>query len=366
MNFSGSYDPADVTFLLTPLRLEPTPVEEKERLIQSGRRHYSEMIGVESAPDATYLRYFDAAMVREGPRFARDVAALALALAPRPDQSGRALVLVSLARAGTPIGVLLLRALRHLGQPVRHYSISIIRDRGIDTAALDLILAEHEAGDLVFVDGWTGKGAISDELRASGGAYAAARGVSLDTSLAVVADLGGYAGLAATHDDYLIPSSILNAAVSGLVSRTIRAADAAPGALDGCVFYEDLVSADRSRWFVDALMNPLRAALADETLQPARRDEVCSASIRARSELMVDEIKRRFDVGDRNRIKPGIGEATRALLRRVPERLLLQSAEGADLEHLRLLAARRGVPMEIEAGLPYRAVALIRSLGADS
>ena len=369
MTFSGSYAPADVTFLLTPLQLESTPVEEKERLIQSGRRHYSEMIGVERAPDATYLGFFEAAMAREGARFARDVAALALALAARAScqgRQGRELVLVSLARAGTPVGVLLRRALQHLGRRVRHYSISIIRDRGIDTAALDLILAEHEAGDLVFVDGWTGKGAIADELHASGGAYAAARGVSLDTSLAVVADLGGCAGLAATHDDYLIPSSILNAVVSGLVSRTIRAADASPGALDGCVYYEAMVSADRSRWFVDALMAPLHAALGDGTLQRARRDEAHSAVLRARSEQMVDDLKRRFDVTDRNRIKPGIGEATRALLRRVPERLLLQSAEGVDLEHLRLLAARRGVPVEIEPALPHRAVTLIRSLGADS
>jgi hypothetical protein len=48
---------------------------------------------------------------------------------------------VSLARAGTPMGALLARALRWLGRTdVRHYSISIIRDRGIDENALAFIL----------------------------------------------------------------------------------------------------------------------------------------------------------------------------------------------------------------------------------
>ena len=63
--FSGSYDPDDVTFLLKPVRLEPTAVAEKERLIQSGRRHYSEMIS------------------REGPALARLPACLSRGAAPR-------------------------------------------------------------------------------------------------------------------------------------------------------------------------------------------------------------------------------------------------------------------------------------------
>src|SRR5215212_759438 len=83
--FSGSYDPADVTFLLKPVRLEPTGVAEKERLIQSGRRHYSEMIARESLPSEPYLRAFRAATAREKGRLARDVLCLARHLsATRP------------------------------------------------------------------------------------------------------------------------------------------------------------------------------------------------------------------------------------------------------------------------------------------
>lgn len=44
-----------------------------------------------------------------------------------------------------------------------HYALSIVRGRGIDTAALAWI-AEHPSADVQFVDGWTGKGAIAREL----------------------------------------------------------------------------------------------------------------------------------------------------------------------------------------------------------
>lgn len=41
-----------------------------------------------------------------------------------------------------------------------HYGISIIRDRGIDTTALEMIERRHGPRGIVFVDGWTRKGAM--------------------------------------------------------------------------------------------------------------------------------------------------------------------------------------------------------------
>lgn len=60
--FAGSYDPRAVTFLLDRVRIEPTSVFEKERLLQAGQRHYSEMIGPEAPPDDAYLALFRAAI----------------------------------------------------------------------------------------------------------------------------------------------------------------------------------------------------------------------------------------------------------------------------------------------------------------
>ena len=48
---------------------------------------------------------------------------------------------------------------------VPHYSISIIRGRGIDNNAMKYLLSRYEPGQLLFVDGWIGKGAILNELK---------------------------------------------------------------------------------------------------------------------------------------------------------------------------------------------------------
>ena len=45
--------------------------------------------------------------------------------------------------------------------------MSIIRDRGLDPFALQYILQQHPHSPIVFVDGWTGKGAIYGELQRS-------------------------------------------------------------------------------------------------------------------------------------------------------------------------------------------------------
>lgn len=162
LGFSGSYDPADVTFLLTPVVVDFVDVAAKEALIQSGRKHYSEMLAREKPPSPEYMAVFHQAFAANRDRVGRDVARLAKALAARGEDGE--IVLVSLARAGTPIGVLLRRALVALGRMAVHYSVSIIRDRGIDPLAMAAILARHDPASIVFVDGWTGKGAIGGEL----------------------------------------------------------------------------------------------------------------------------------------------------------------------------------------------------------
>jgi hypothetical protein len=60
-----------------------------------------------------------------------------------------------------------------------------------------------------------------------------------------------------------------------------------------------------------------------------------------------------------NLVKPGVGEATRVLLRRVPWKILAKRGAGADLDHIRLLAEQRGVPVEEVDELPYSCVGLI-------
>ncbi|MBP3934314.1 MAG: hypothetical protein J6D44_10650, partial [Pseudomonas sp.] len=162
---SGSYDADDVHFLLRAMQIEVTDVQEKERLIQTQQRHYSEMISQEHAPSDTHKSLYQLALAQNGARMAGDVQALAQALNER--YSGPSIALVSFVCAGLPLGVLLRRALLDLGREAAHYGISIIRDRGIDNVALEAIIKAHGAENIVFVDGWTGKGAISGQIRES-------------------------------------------------------------------------------------------------------------------------------------------------------------------------------------------------------
>ena len=235
----GSYAPGDVTFLLKVLALEPTPISEKERYIQSGTKHYSEMISRERAPSAAYWRVFGEAMARNLERFSQHLLNLAAYL-DESTLSGE-VVLVSLARAGTPVGVALTRLLRtRFSREVQHYSVSIIRDRGIDENALRYILNCHAESRIHFLDGWTGKGVIAKELQKSVTDFNAKHSTGLPTQLLAVSDLCGSAAHSATFEDYLIPSAILGGVVSGLVSRSILNEQIGADDFHGCVLLDDL------------------------------------------------------------------------------------------------------------------------------
>ena len=66
-------------------------------------------------------------------------------------------------------------------------------------------------------------------------------------------------------------------------------------------------------------------------------------------------------ISDVNLIKPGIGEATRVLLRRTPRLLIVRDAAAPEVAHLVLLAQEKNVAVMVDPALPYHAVSLIRS-----
>jgi hypothetical protein len=285
-----------------------------------------------------------------------DLAAIIAARRPRE------ITLVSLARAGTPIGVVLKHILgEFLGRQSLHYSISIIRDRGIDRNALRFILNEEgrDPSGVVFVDGWTGKGVIARELAQAVADFARAQGIRLDDSLFTLADLAGV-GVAPSDEDYLIPSSILNATMSGLISRSVLNEQIGPSDFHGCVLYREFANADLSVWLVDTLLEDARKRLA-AGYQP-RPIPIDSSQVRERSTRLIAALKDRFDITDVNLIKPGIGEATRVLLRRVPELLLIRDPQAPEVAHLQQLAQEKAVRCEVDPTLPYQAISIIKGL----
>ncbi|MBC7800132.1 MAG: cysteine protease StiP family protein [Gemmatimonadaceae bacterium] len=349
---AGSYEPRDITFLLTPVSLSVTDIASKERLIQGGHRHYSEMISAEDPPSAEHRAIYDAALDAGAARMGREVAALAKAIAQ--DVPGP-VTFASLLRAGVPLGILLGRALRRLGVDAAHFGVSIIRDRGLDHAAVAHILERRPPAGLVFVDGWTGKGAIAAELGRS------LAGSMIPPRLVVLADPCGRAWLAASGEDWLIPSGVLGATVSGLVSRTILNDAIGPGRFHGCMTWHHLAPHDVSRAFVDRVWTHVEAYLPHQPAAlwtDADRRRARTGSIDA-----LHAVAARFGIDDLNRVKPGIAEATRAVMRRVPHRVLVASLDDPDVGGLRHLADRSGVPIEVASDLgPYRAITLIRKV----
>ncbi|WP_433326008.1 cysteine protease StiP family protein [Spirillospora sp. CA-294931] len=357
----GSYAREDVTWLLKDLssvRLE-APTEEREAAIQAGRAHYAESLPVEYQPSPAYQRLFHEALDTSAERLAYAVGLITeMILAER----GSGAVLVSLARAGTPVGVLARRWARFAhGLDLPHYAVSIVRGRGIDAVALRYLAAHHDPSAVMFVDGWTGKGAITRELAAALDEHADATGERFAPDLAVLADPGRCTNLYGTRDDFLIPSACLNSTVSGLVSRTVlNDRLIGPGDFHGAKFYAELAPDDVSGRFLDAVC----ARFPDVAERVAKDLPALRASDRAPDWSGWEAVRRvgaEHGVDDLNLIKPGVGETTRVLLRRVPWKILARADAGPDLTHIRLLAAEREVPViDVDpVALPYACVGLI-------
>ncbi|WP_280301026.1 phosphoribosyltransferase domain-containing protein [Nocardia neocaledoniensis] len=361
----GSYAAEDVSWLLKDLShvdLE-ADVAERERRIQAGIAHYAESLPVEYQPDARYRELFDRVLADSAERLALAVATVAeLVVAER----GADVVLVSLARAGTPVGVLMRRWLASgVGRPpvsVPHYAVSIVRDRGIDAVALDYLAHHHDPAKIVFVDGWTGKGAITHELTAALDAYHAAGGARFNDELVVLADPANCVRTYGTRDDFLIASACLNSTVSGLVSRTVlNDTLIGPGDFHGAKFYRELAGEDVSNQLLDTVTAAFekvrdRVPAAVAEIQASDRTPNWSGW------ASVERVKAEYGVATVNFVKPGVGETTRVLLRRVPWRVLVREADAPEHAHIRLLAAARNVPVEVVPDLAYSCMGLIKEL----
>ena len=370
-NFSGSYLPPEVTLLLDIVSadsvndISPT---QKEALIQSGQRHYSDMLTLEKPPSATHEALYNQALAAGKQRMANDVTSLAFSLHQLFHacvSASQPLILVSLVRAGLPIGVLLQKALSDASASYalasQHYGVSIIRDRGLDPVALQYILQQHPHSPIVFVDGWTGKGAIYGELQRSLAQITDKRqqaqlfhqgdGV---IPLVTLADPAGVAWLSASNDDWLMPASLLNSTVSGLISRTLYREPS--DGMHQAVYYDKLQPWDRSGDFIQTI-----DALRQQTSLPTPLTGKLLPTFATQS--VIDDLATRFAINNRNRIKPTIAEATRAILRRDPECVLVnEMADGQDTALLRHLCEEKNIQLIADASIaPYQAVTIIKN-----
>lgn len=363
-----SYDSNDVEILLNDLTgvMVPLSTEEREKRIQSGL-HYSSMLPLEKLPSKEYLDLYFGAVEHHKHEIAQMIANLAAMLSaksPRP-------IIVSLARAGIPVGVLLKRYLAEfLDCECPHYAISIIRDKGIDVNAMEYIYereistGKSTTDDIFFVDGWTGKGAIKTQLSEAVESLIQAdkKWLGLRDDLYVLADPANITPFCGTHKDFLLPTACLNSIVSGLISRSILSEHVNVSNRDfhGAVYFADFEPQDLSRSFVDEI---------SECFAPVSDEQSVSEELSESGMSVVKRICGHYDIKDYLKVKPGIGETTRVLLRRVPWAVLIDEhadRNDFDLQHIFALCKEkkvRVIPYNLGS---YKACGIIKELGADA
>lgn len=363
----GSYEACDVIFLLKDIGpyIKEQGNEEREKAIQSGK-HYSEMLPIEYKPTQEYIDLFHKSLLETSYRLALATAIVSENILKK---RGKNVVLVSLARAGTPIGVLIKRYIKqfyNINAP--HYSISIIRDKGIDKNAITYILQRHLNCEIQFIDGWTGKGAITKELINSVLDFEREFGMegnTLSKDMAVLADPGCCANIFGTRDDFLIPSACLNSTISGLMSRTVCRDDLI-GPLDfhGAKFYKEYKNEDLSNYFVNTVSRHFYEAhlQAKSILKKNPEFGIDKTPVwlgkKEATKIMTD-----FKINNINLVKPGVGETTRVLLRRVPWKILVKDIRNPDIKHVLILARDRGVPVIEYPNISYSCYGLIKPMG---
>ena len=377
-----SYSKDDVIVLLKDLSadMKEMSTEEREAAIQSGT-HYSEMLPEEKAPSEEYESLYNKALTEKKVEIAEGIAKVAeIMWAERVskndgiDMISDLPIIVSLARAGIPVGILIKRYLKHkYGVDCPHYAISIIRDKGIDENAMNFIhnneIANNKntVGNIFFVDGWTGKGAIKTQLDEAVEELKnkdLSKWDRLSNELYVLADPANITYYCGTHADYLLPSACLNSTVSGLTSRTILNSnvDVKAGDFHGATYFEKFESIDKSNEFIDSVSNEFaNIECVDATIKQLK-DNWCGMDI-------VNDICTCMNVEDFKKVKPGIGETTRVLLRRVPWKVLINkdiSEDDPDIQHILVLCKEKNIPtMRWDLG-NYKVCGIIKELSADA
>ena len=313
---------------------------------------------IEYAVGDKYLNLFYTALEKEKVKLAFGIAILSEKILK---SKGEKVVLVSLARAGTPIGILVkryIKAIYNLELP--HYTISIIKDKGMDENAIKYILNQHENYSIQFIDGWTGKGTIKTVLHKALQDFFTKYEISLDDSLAVLADPAGIAQMYGLREDFLIPSSCLNSTVSGLVSRTVLRGDIiGTDDFHGAKYYKNLENSDVSNKYLDIV-----CSCFNQVQQDAKK-AIINWQVDTIQNLGISDVNtiiKLYGIEDINFIKPGIGETTRVLLRRIPYKIIVRDKEDVKVKHIILLAKEKGVPVEEANLIAYNCVGIIKNM----
>lgn len=332
----------DVILLLTDVtgRVEPVSMDERAERVAKGE-HVRSIIINEYEVSQQYRDIVHKHMDNYIENMAKYVGILAEQLW---QVKGNELVLVDIVRAGIPIGILVKNYIKkYYNVDIYHYGISLVK--GLDPNAMHYIINKHGTKGIQFIDGWTGKGTVAKEVRNSAKEYD-----GVDTSLAVLSDCINQAKYTGTREDVYIPHSPLNAAVTGLVSITVKnQIYSGDNGFHAALYLKDLEEYDESQDFVDKVSSKFTKQKPYEINSDKQVDDT-----------EIDKIAERLK-RDKKLLNPGINEAARAVLRRDLEELIVCNKADYDLLPLIELAKSKGVDVrEVDWLKGYKAVSVAK------
>lgn len=347
----------DCIYLLKDLTdiIPETSLEEKERMIAQGIS-YSEMISKEEPVSDEVNEIFKNEMKKNAPTLASLIENISKRMYKI---GGENTIIVSLARAGSPIGAAIKRFYTACGLNIPHYSISIIRGKGIDENALNYIREHHPNGKMIFVDGWTGKGSITNELRKAISTYNEKYNTNISSDLVVLADPAKLSKIAGTQEDICISNACLNSTVSGMVSRTIHNTQyIGENEFHGAKVFADLAYQDVTNYFLD--MVEKKFTIPKSLDEECKDIEIYNTTTPNYVPYVINKLAKEFPLADINKIKLSIGESSRALLRRKPYVLLLNPKCKIGLDFVTYMAKQKGVPIQYYNTMDYNCIALLQ------
>lgn len=347
---NGTYLKDECEFLLKDVNgiIQDLTSEQREQLKLKGVPYYAMMPKEEPIKDS-YNKLFLELLEKSSKNIAKCIGDMAEAIY---SEKGNDTVIVSLVRAGTPFGVLIKKYIKFkYNVNIPHYSVSIIRQKGIDENSLVYILGKHPNANIQFVDSWTGKGSITNELKKAILEFNNKYQVNIDDSLAVLADPAKISRICGTRKDVIIPNCCLNSTVCGLISRSYCNGDViGPNDFHGAVEYMYLKNMDFSRLFIDTIEKEF------STVQ----SQVKYWDIEDYGSKVIKQISEEFNIEDEDKIKLSIGEASRMLLRKEPKILLIKNFDNKDLSHVIEMAKDKNIDMIAYDKSDYECIAIIK------
>src|SRR5690606_620969 len=127
-------------------------------------------------------------------------------------------------------------------------------------------------------------------------------------------------------------------------------------------YYKELTDADVSNEYIDTISAEFKEIREEaEMTAEGLMGEIKEASYQGMDEVL--QIQKEFDVESTHFVKPGVGETTRVLLRRVPWKILMKDPKSPFVRHILMLAEERNVEVIHYPNMSYTCCGLIKKAG---